>query len=673
MKNLSCFLVAVSCGMVVFGGELTHDGCYARWDDAQLTVGNASFTRVYRSSGSQLTTISFVAAGKEWVAADRAAKASGKLSVSAKKARRSIVGAEGLELDVTTGSITRKLRVYPKLAGVILEDPSVLDLTGVESPDPKLGEFWGKYAKYRRDVLKGADVMTLAPIHLRVHEFQLQDMTDVHSELLSEREWILRETIIRSAPAVAIEDQFSKSGEGIAFLRIAPLPNIRPVQVPDYCITDAMKTRSQPMVAMLANGYPVAEVAYSGGEVGRIEAFRDIQRVLREYRPGRDGILLSNTWGDANRDVRINADFMMAEVIAGGELGVDVIQIDDGWQKGRSHNSGLIKNRLKEGAWGNFRAADPNFWQPDPARFPNGLKPIVDAAKARGMGFGLWFGPDSTDDCAAWEQDAETLLEFYRTLGVRYFKIDSLKMTRPLAYERELKMFERLLNESKGELTFDLDVTGTAPRPGYLGLADIGPLFVENRYWNSFSYWPHLTLRAAWSLAKVIDPVRLRMEFLNPLHCKDIYPTSPLVPSRYRGDTLFASVMCFSPLGWFEISELSPSTVAEMKPLIARWKQERANLHGGLTIPVGEAPDGFAWTGFFTIGADGSSAYALCFRELNESETFTLGLERFVKGSDYRSAEVIGGRGTAALGADGRELSVKVLSKQDYVWVKLAR
>ena len=656
----------------VFAGEIAFDGCRATWDETSLKVGNGRFTRVYGASGDQLVTSSFTAYGKEWIDGTRAVKAGGRLEVQARQARRSVVGAEGLVLEVTAGKVTRKLWVFPKLAGVLLEDPTVLDAAAAVAPDPRVGRYSTTFSDYSKTVMRGADVLPIAPVHLRVREFQLRDMTDVRAELLSEREWVLRETLIGSAPAVAVEDQQSAIGEGLVFLRLAPLQEVRPVRLPDYCIRDATKGRSQPQVAMLASGYPVAEVAYVGGEAGRIGALQDVQRALREYRPGRDGILLSNTWGDSNRDIRINADFMMAEVKAGGELGVDVIQIDDGWQKGKSHNSGVIKDRMKNGAWGNFRAADPNFWQPDPVRFPQGLGPIVAAAKERGMGFGLWFGPDSTDDCAAWEQDAETILDFYKNLGVRYFKIDALRMTRPLAFARELKMFDRLLNASKGDLTFDLDVTGGSPRPGYFGLADIGPLFVENRYWKTASYWPHLTLRAAWSLAKVIDPVRLRMEFLNPLHGKDVYPKSPLAPANYRGDTLFATVMNFSPLGWFEIFELAPSTVAEMKPLIARWKTERANVHGGLTVPVGAAPDGFAWTGFLTRGADGASAYALLFRELNGRADFSLDVTKVFAGLRFGTAEVIGGRGSAKMDGTGAVLSVDVPKKLDFVWVKLS-
>lgn len=52
-----------------------------------------------------------------------------------------------------------------------------------------------------------------------------------------------------------------------------------------------------------------------------------------------------------------------------------------------------------------------------PERFPHGLEPLVEAARAHGVALGLWFAPDSTNDYALFEQDAEVILKFYRTLG----------------------------------------------------------------------------------------------------------------------------------------------------------------------------------------------------------------------------------------------------------------
>lgn len=218
-------------------------------------------------------------------------------------------------------------------------------------------------------------------------------------------------------------------------------------------------------------------------------------------------------------------------------------------------------------------------------------------------------------------------------------------------------------------MVFDFDVTGDEPRLGYFGTIALGPIFLENRSFKT-GFYPYQTLRSAWSLSKVIDPVRLRVEFINPEHARGYYPETPLSPEHYRADTLFAAVMMCSPLGWFEISELSPKSIAELKPIVARWKAERENMHGGFTMPVGERPDGVVWTGFANRGADGVSDYALLFREMNPSKTHSLDLKRY--GLADGSAEVIGGRGTAEISPDGA-LRVTVPEVRDFVWVRLAK
>lgn len=652
MKTIpSCVaLGVVLCVNVLLAGEASFQNCRARWTESELVLSNGHFSRTYHAAGVDLQTVSLTIAGEEWIEASRLAPTTGVFDVSAVVARRSCIGAEGLKITVDSGSKRRDLWLFPGVPGVLLDDAEVYEVPRKTGP---------------------ADVLRLKPLNVKVTDFEVLAQTDGRNELLFAKEWMMsiyEAPLYRATSVMSIED--SQTGIGFVGLRLAPLPEDRPSALADFACApyewDATNTYwNCNWWATLKNGYPVAELVYTGGAVGRTKALHRLQRALRPYRAGRDGIFLSNTWGDGNRDSRITADFMMAEVKAGAELGVDVIQIDDGWQKGKTANSALIKNR-QQGAWANFRAADPAFWKPDAKRFPEGLGPIVRAAKERGMGFGLWFGPDSTDHCAAWEKDAETLLAFYRDFGIRYFKIDSLKMESQLSLENQMKMFTRMLEASKGEMTFDLDVTGMAKRPGYFGLPEIGPLFLENRYTGKGRYFPHSTLRNVWSLAHVVDPVRIRAEFSNPEHARN-YRGNPLSPACYRGDALFATVMCASPLGWFEISELSEKTVAELKPLVAAWKRERARMHGGLTLPIGAKPDGFAWTGFVTEAADGKGGYALLFRELNDAETFSIDLRPIVCG--VASCEVLSDRGKATV--EGGVLTVQIPDKLDYIWVKL--
>ena len=122
-------------------------------------------------------------------------------------------------------------------------------------------------------------------------------------------------------------------------------------------------------------------------------------------------------------------------------MGVDVFVIDAGW----------------------FRKTGD--WPADPGRFPDGMEHIRDLLAERGMKLGLWFGPtsaalssemlrrhpedltclegetpgafgvweteESYEMCMVssyWEDFADRLIELARTVGVRYFKWDSVGM-----------------------------------------------------------------------------------------------------------------------------------------------------------------------------------------------------------------------------------------------------
>ena len=239
-------------------------------------------------------------------------------------------------------------------------------------------------------------------------------------------------------------------------------------------------------------------------------------------------MFLSNTWGDRSRDARIQDAFLRQEVEAAARLGVDVVQIDDGWQQGRTSNSAQ-----KGGVWNGFWASDPGFWNVNRQRFPAGLSPVIDLARRKGMGFGLWFSPDSSNEFSNWERDAERLLELHRTAGVNYFKIDGVKAITELGEERLQMLFNRVLSKSGGRVVIDLDVTAET-RPGYFGAMSVGPIFVENRYTDFHSYWPHQTLRNLWELAQYVDPLRLRMEFLNNTRNTNLYADDRLLPPPIR-------------------------------------------------------------------------------------------------------------------------------------------
>ena len=648
-------------------------GCTAEWDGAWLKVRSSLFCREYAVSNGVLRTISLKdAAGREWqrgvdLEAERTAalKDAHPAVVDAAPGRWSPVGVEGLRVKVSMAGRETELWLFPGVPGVIARRMWTDVVKPVHDRDRDFRAL-SEDGKSLRECLDKCDCVWFSPQHIKATSVVCMDQTDIRDNLMDVDERLLMAYDTRfTLAASALDCRDVLTGDGLVFVRLAPMPSSRPEKVEDF-ILDGARRR----VALLANGYPLVELAYGGGDAGRQRALVAFQRAIRPYRPGRDGILLSNTWGGGNRDARINQEFLLKEIAAGSRIGVDVIQVDDGWERGRTSNSARKAMEGRKKVWNGYWAADPDFWKEDRERFPDGLDFLVKKAAEKGMRFGLWFGPDSSDDAANWSRDAECLIDYHRRLGIDYFKMDSMKLLTPLALKRSRMMFDRMQEASGGAMVFDLDCTAEI-RPGFLGLLDVGPMFVENRYTKNPVYWPHHTLKNLWDLAHLIDPVRLRMEFNNPDTNHDKYGGSPLCHGRYRPDALFATVMAASPLAWMELSDVSEKSVAALAPLVGTWKAERARWHGGVIHPVGCRPDGVSWTGFVSEAADGAGGYALLFRELNGSDSFTVDLAPILGDCPLRVDGVIGGRGRASF--LGTQLTVRIPEKLDFLWVKVGR
>ncbi len=503
---------------------------------------------------------------------------------------------------------------------------------------------------------------SFAPGRFRLIQVQLHDQTDACAELVQENEWLLHPSQAEmrlQGNVFVVENVVDESGS--VFIKFAPLPAAR--ATPGEW--DVLVHKNGAFELYESDGYEWRVVNYQGGKWGRIAALHAFQREIRPYDPRCDGLFLTNTWGDRNRDAHLNPAFMEREIACAARLEADVVQIDDGWQQGITANSAQAQGNAL-GSWDGFWARDPDFWEVNRSRFPDGLMPLFDQARALGLRIGLWFAPDSSDGAANWERDADLLLRHHRELGVDFFKIDSLKITTPQSEVNFHRLFAKVRQESQGAVTFDLDITAEK-RFGYFGLIEPGPLFVENRYTDWHNYWPHHTLRVAWQLAHYVDPVRLRLEWLNNARNLDQYANDPLAPANYSPDALFAIVMMCAPLGWFENQSLPEAYFEQAAPLIATWKTHREAMQRGTILPIGETPDGVAWTGFVSVASDLKSGYALLFREINPSPIYEIQLPLLDRKDG--NLEVLAGDGKATL-RDGK-LRLEIPEKLHFLWLRL--
>ncbi|MCE2961098.1 MAG: alpha-galactosidase [Akkermansiaceae bacterium] len=677
MKPFLTVLAALFTISTALAERVEHLGCYAEWSETEIIVGNALVERKWTVRDGLLTASSLrdKTSDTEWLRqpgrqpapypGGEPANEKRKLAFTTEKRKLSPVEEECLLVKLVASGVkdtfTYQFQIFPKSAGVNLrfsggeapvsptvenketQKPDGIEQANMAKPDPK-------------KPIQALEDLMLAPQHLRYTQVELKDQTDHHDELVFEREWLpLNDNFEVACNMFHVENPMN--GNGLIFLKVGPLPHARPVKSP-WDIRVAGEGRR---LTFVGSGYPWTVVPYQEGRAGRIAAMQNFQRCLRQYQPQRDGMFLSNTWGDRNRDSRISEEFLLKEVEAGSRLGVDVVQVDDGWQKGKTGNSAFGK-----GAWGNFRSADPEFWKPHPERFPNGLKPLVDAAKQKGMKFGLWFGPDAENDMANWEKDADMLLSAFDKEGVEYVKIDAVEMTSPAAEVNLDKFYNKVLEKTQGRVVFDADATAGL-RPGYFGSIHVGPIFLENRYTDWKRYWPHHTLRNLWTLGEYVDPVRLRMEFLNQTRHADKYKDDPLAPANYPPDTLFASVMFASPLGWFEVSNLPDEYFKSIPNLVSVWKKEREAIFSGSIIPIGQVPDGHAWTGFSSVSQDRKSARLVIFRELNQAETWSTEIP-LLTAKDAK-VTILGGKGSATY--ENGTLKATIPDTLQYVFLKV--
>jgi alpha-galactosidase len=471
-------------------------------------------------------------------------------------------------------------------------------------------------------------VFSLTAQHLRFTQVVLVDQTDQYNELVHERQWLLHPSekeVSLQGNLFLLENLTERTGH--ILIKQVPLPWARPV--PAVCDLRITPREGRGFdFALLeakdgtADSWKILE--YRGGLLERTRVLHEWQSRKRPATPNHAvPRFLSNTWGDRSRDSRIRADFIAAEIDAAHQLGVDVVQIDDGWQRGVTSNSAYAKQY--GGVWEGFWNADPHFWDPHPQRFSQGLGPTVELARSRGMNIGLWFAPDSWNDFSNWRKDADRILEIFTTLGVEHFKVDGVNAKTEFGLCNLQSFFKTVLDGSQGKVVFDLDITAGL-RPGYFGSMVQGPLFVENRYTDWHNYWPHQTLRNLWKLSRWVDPRRLRMEFLNNTRNVEQYADDPLAPSRYTPATLFATVMFSNPLGWFETSNLPSAYRESVAELVRIWKTHREALFGGTILPIGKEPDGYSCTGFLSLSESHEYGYVLIFRELCPNDQISVKL-----------------------------------------------
>lgn len=173
---------------------------------------------------------------------------------------------------------------------------------------------------------------------------------------------------------------------------------------------------------------PWLYAAYGNGMNELSSRFHDYFR-SRPHHPVSERPVVMNSWEAVYFDHSL--DRLTALVDAGAEVGVERFVLDDGWFLGRRND------RAGLGDW----YVDPEVW-------PNGLQPLVDHVRTRGMQFGLWFEPEMINpDSELARAHPEWILSTGDRLPpeARYQQV--LDLAEPEAYEYILERISSLVAE----------------------------------------------------------------------------------------------------------------------------------------------------------------------------------------------------------------------------------
>lgn len=361
---------------------------------------------------------------------------------------------------------------------------------------------------------------------------------------------------------------------------------------------------------------------------------------------------MSNTWGDRNGRTRVEQEFIKREIDAAAEMGLDIVQIDDGWQVG-------VPDVFDENK---FRVFGDGFWELREDIFPEGMRYLRDYAAEKGVQLGIWFAPQSRNGFESFERDVTVLKKAYEEWGIRYFKLDMIQLVSDGLCEK-MQEFLNAVYTFGSDVSVELDVTADK-RLGYLNSAPYGTIFVENRYSKWSNVYPHRTLRNLWQLSKYVPSSKLQFELINPRLNDDCYSKNdPLRPSQFDIDYLFAQVMFSNPLFWLETQFVLDEDKEKLKNIVSLWKKYRSELDVSDIRPILEKPSGTAVTGFIAESAE--CAHMLVFREFTDKNTAEIAFAGAMK-----KVELIASNGTPCYETTGEKLKITFDKKREFVWLR---
>lgn len=355
-------------------------------------------------------------------------------------------------------------------------------------------------------------------------------------------------------------------------------------------------------------------------------------RIRYPVDPARDIYIMANTWGSSirKRDGQIQAreDNVLAEIASQADLGIDVQQIDDGWQGfGYDQWRPVRENALEpnDAAYGIY-ASDTY------PVYPEGWKNVREFAKTEGVVLGLWVAKNIPLEDLVWN---------YENGDFRYFKIDFAHLEDMRSYENLMGRARELILHSGHKVRINWDVTERAPRVGYFSGREYGNIYLENRkpvQPAGVVYTPYLVLRDAWQVSKVLNLNKFQITVQNNDRVNREVSDACLHPHGYT----VAQALMGSPIFFQETHYYTGEARRQIRPLLKVYKQHRNEIYKGYVFPIGDKPDNKSWSGFQCHIPNHTTGYLTLFRQIGNTEpTQSIPLKFLADGTRIKLTDLV--------------------------------
>ena len=243
-KKIIISLGSVLAAAALFGGEFEANGCKVKWDGRTVAVGNALFSKRYICIDGRLQTTSFkAAAGTEWQSEKFDESKDRRIAVIAEKAQWTPAGVEGVRVEVCCESFTNTLYLFAGMPGVI----SICPPRDNPASEHDLERDFRRIREWNKSLLTAVarnDRISYGLRHVKVTSCVCADQTDIRDQLLQADERLLMNyDWPYTLAATSLDCRDVLSGEGIVFVRIAPMPVSRPGKEDDFVVDGAKRPR----------------------------------------------------------------------------------------------------------------------------------------------------------------------------------------------------------------------------------------------------------------------------------------------------------------------------------------------------------------------------------------------------------------------------------------------